>query len=64
MVRYGASDTGCPNHVNWQINPNPAQVRHMRTSVSRQKVGVVSGESLELAEPPEDGFRQSSVEYF
>ena len=26
MVRWTGSNTGCPNHVNWPINPNPSAV--------------------------------------
>ena len=26
MMRWTLSNTGCPNHVNWGINPNPAAV--------------------------------------
>lgn len=26
MVRWTGSNTGCPNHVNWPLNPNPSAV--------------------------------------
>ena len=26
MVRWAGSNTGCPNHVNWALNPNSAAV--------------------------------------
>ena len=26
MVRWAGSNTGCPNHVNWPLNPNPSGV--------------------------------------
>ena len=31
-VRLGFSETGCPNHVNWAINPNEAKVSQTERS--------------------------------
>lgn len=37
MVRWGGSDTGCPNHVNWDLNPNEARVRRNETKRNKPK---------------------------
>eukprot|EP00904_Undaria_pinnatifida_P008243 jgi/Undpi1/4549/HiC_scaffold_18.g07903.m1 len=49
MMRYGGSHTGCPNHVNWDINPNSAQHNPTNTSIPAYPLMLGSGGTTDLS---------------
>eukprot|EP00904_Undaria_pinnatifida_P008293 jgi/Undpi1/4594/HiC_scaffold_18.g07948.m1 len=49
MMRWGGSDTGCPNHVNWGINPNDAQYQPTNMSIPAYPMMLEAGGSTDLS---------------
>ncbi|CAM9610309.1 unnamed protein product [Laminaria digitata] len=49
MVRWGGSDTGCPNHVNWELNPNEARENPSNESIPAYPMMFESGGNTDLS---------------
>ncbi|CAB1112599.1 unnamed protein product [Ectocarpus sp. CCAP 1310/34] len=49
MARWTATETGCPNHINWPLNPNAAGVMSVNQSVPAYPMLIASGGTTDLS---------------
>ncbi|CBJ31670.1 conserved unknown protein [Ectocarpus siliculosus] len=49
MVRWTGTNTGCPNHVNWPINPNPGLVIAINESIPAYPMLLEDGGTTDLS---------------